>query len=270
MAKATDSKNVYQRMAEAIAEVGGPIAKDGKTDYGERFAYHQIDDVLGAIRKPFLNNGLDLDLTLIRHRLKIIPGVNKQGQPRNEYITVVDIEITVTNIDDPADSIARIMTGYGFDFADKGPGKAVSYALKTWLLPKLFLKGNPDNEAAPPSDNRPTGKPGTKTKATSDSQKTVTKPMLKAIFAIAGTVPEFADQSVFLAFVPALKTKTVDELTREEAVKLKKWLTDIATTNTPSDKWHGSCKVALELVRGGGEIQADPAGDSPEEIEPGF
>ena len=48
------------------------------------------------------------------------------------------------NVDDAADFIEVATAGYGIDDQDKGPGKAISYAVKYALLKTLGLESGDD------------------------------------------------------------------------------------------------------------------------------
>ena len=54
------------------------------------------------------------------------------------------IDIKFINIDNPDDNIVVPTFGYGIDNQDKGPGKAISYAVKYALLKTLGLETGDD------------------------------------------------------------------------------------------------------------------------------
>ena len=67
---------------------------------------------------------------------------------------MVNVSVRFQNIDDPDDFLAVETCGYGVDDQDKGPGKAMSYAVKYALLKCLGLEtgDDPDIEQDKPSD----------------------------------------------------------------------------------------------------------------------
>lgn len=60
--------------------------------------------------------------------------------------TQVDLAVRFVNIDKPEDYIDVPACGYGIDSQDKGPGKAISYAVKYALLKALGLETGDDPE----------------------------------------------------------------------------------------------------------------------------
>jgi ERF superfamily len=67
------------------------------------------------------------------------------------------LTVRFVNIDDPADFFDVPTFGYGIDPQDKGPGKAMSYAVKYALLKALGLEtgDDPDMDSIPHSQSDP-------------------------------------------------------------------------------------------------------------------
>lgn len=123
--------NIYQRINAVMKEVSYVKKSDKKVNGQYSFVSH--DSVVAALQGPLVNNGIAL-----------IPTVADLKQDGNR--TVVCMEISLVNIDDPADRVVVTHYGYGIDTQDKGIGKAVSYAVKYALLKLFCLETGDDVE----------------------------------------------------------------------------------------------------------------------------
>jgi hypothetical protein len=120
--------NIYQRMNRVMHAVDY-IQKEKKQ--GMRYSIVTHDAVTAKVRPLMVANGIVYypgDLTL-----------TQQGN-RTECKMIVIFQ----NIDDPDDSMEVHSAGYGIDDQDKGPGKAISYAVKYALLKALGLESGDD------------------------------------------------------------------------------------------------------------------------------
>ncbi len=137
--------NIYQRIHAVRDEVSGHIEKDGEhaTQYktadgkkkaGKPFAYISHDAVTAHIRR-----------STIKHRIDISPSVESYVQNGNR--TEILVKVSFINIDRPTDVSANMVLAYGNDFSDKGPGKAMSYAVKVITLKRFQLNSADDIEA---------------------------------------------------------------------------------------------------------------------------
>jgi hypothetical protein len=124
-------KNIYQRLASCMAEVEYVQKEDRKVNNQYTFVSH--DAVTAKVRKAFVNHGI-----------VSVPRVIKHYSEGNR--TTVDIEVDFVNIDEPEDKITVPCFGYGIDPQDKGPGKAMSYAVKYAYLKVLALETGDDPE----------------------------------------------------------------------------------------------------------------------------
>ena len=134
-------KNLSQRIL-AISSDLGAVAKTGQMrGGGGTYEFHRIDDIEDKLR------GL-----LIQHGVAVYPRVTHNSiecnvvRERAQYSTEVVVDLTLVNAEDPTDQ--QVVSGYGqgLDYSDKGPGKAMSYAIKSLYLFLFHLKGQPDNE----------------------------------------------------------------------------------------------------------------------------
>ena len=127
----TVTKNLYQRMLAIMADVRYIQKSDKKVNNQYSFVTH--DSVTKALHDP-----------LVTHGVLVIPTVREMRQDGNRTVAVVDV--TFVNVDSPDQTLQVTYTGYGIDTQDKGPGKAVSYAVKYALLKVFCLETGDDPE----------------------------------------------------------------------------------------------------------------------------
>ncbi len=140
--------NVHQRL-HAVMKAVDYIQKERKQ--GMRYTIVSHDAVTAKVRP-----------VLVEHGVIYYPVEMQATQEGNR--TQVQLKVRFANIDQPADFIDVCGLGYGVDDQDKGPGKAISYAVKYCLLKALGLEtgDDPDLEdqpAKPPAIPPGTGKP---------------------------------------------------------------------------------------------------------------
>jgi ERF superfamily len=125
------TKNIHQRL-HAVMEQVKYVQKDDKKVNGQyRFVTH---DAVSALIRP----------ELVKQGILLIVSVKSHIQEGNR--TEVNLELTFCNIDSPDDKITLSAFGYGIDTQDKGPGKAISYAVKYALLKMFCLETGDDPE----------------------------------------------------------------------------------------------------------------------------
>lgn len=132
--------NIYQRMHAVMGAVSYVQKEDKKVNGQYTFVSH---DAVTAKLRP----------ALIQHGIVTVPRVIKHTQDGNR--TEVDIEVDFVNIDKPDERVTIPMFGFGIDPQDKGPGKAISYAVKYALLKAFSLETGDD----PERDSIPHAKP---------------------------------------------------------------------------------------------------------------
>ena len=91
------------------------------------------DAVTAAVRKQ-----------LVEHRIVSLPTVTSISQDGNR--TEAFVVIKFINIDKPDEFVEVSSFGYGIDKQDKGPGKAMSYAIKYGYLKAFALETGDDPE----------------------------------------------------------------------------------------------------------------------------
>ncbi len=142
------TKNIYQRI-NALLDEGVALEKTGKMEGGGgNYMFHQTDEVLSRLRPMLVRHGIGLSYTVEAHSCDRFDVTTKGNPPitTTQKQTEKTIKIRLTNVDNPEDYIQGTEVGYGLDSQDKGPGKATSYAIKTWLLNIFMLRGQPDED----------------------------------------------------------------------------------------------------------------------------
>lgn len=120
--------NIHQRILEVMKEISY-VQKEKKNGMKYSIVSH---DAVTALVRP----------SLVRHGITYFPAGLDVKQTGNR--TEVVVRVQFTNADDPADLISVISVGYGIDDQDKGPGKALSYAVKYALLKAFGLESGDD------------------------------------------------------------------------------------------------------------------------------
>lgn len=141
-----DALNVHQRLAAAMGDVDY-IQKEKKSGMSYTIVSH--DAVTAKVRPVLLKHGIVYYPVRCEHL-------------HNGNRAECSLTVRFVNIDQPTDFFDVPTFGYGIDTQDKGPGKAMSYAVKYALLKALGLEtgDDPDNESINYSDqDQHTSKP---------------------------------------------------------------------------------------------------------------
>lgn len=124
----TEKLNILQRIHAAMGDVDY-IQKEQKK--GMNYSIVSHDAVTAKVRP-----------VLVKHGVVYYPDNLHFSQDGNR--TQVKLDVRFCNIDDVDDFIVVHSLGYGIDPQDKGPGKAISYAVKYALLKCLGLETGDD------------------------------------------------------------------------------------------------------------------------------
>jgi hypothetical protein len=124
----TTKPNILQRLNAVMKEVTY-IQKEKKPNM--RYSIVSHDVVTAKVRPAMVNHGViyypvDFQMTQVGNR------------------TQLTCRVVFASIDDPNDRIIVDSAGFGIDDQDKGPGKAISYAVKYALLKALGLESGDD------------------------------------------------------------------------------------------------------------------------------
>lgn len=120
--------NIHQRLAKAMGDVDY-IQKEKKQ--GMNYSIVSHDSVTAKVRPVLLKHGIVYYPVRCDH-------------VHNGNRAECSMTIKFVNIDDPMDFFEVPTFGYGIDAQDKGPGKAMSYAVKYALLKALGLETGDD------------------------------------------------------------------------------------------------------------------------------
>lgn len=125
--------NIHQRLANAMGDVDY-IQKEKKQ--GMNYSIVSHDSVTAKVRPVLLKHGIVYYPVRCDH-------------VHNGNRAECSMTIKFVNIDDPMDFFEVPTFGYGIDAQDKGPGKAMSYAVKYSLLKALGLEtgDDPDDQS---------------------------------------------------------------------------------------------------------------------------
>lgn len=133
-------RNIYQRVNDVMKDLGR-VRKEKKR--GMQYAIVSHDAVTALARPLFVEHGIihyPVDMTM------------RQDGNRTE----MKLKLRVQNVDDPADFLEVSTAGYGVDTQDKGPGKAMSYAVKYGVLKLLQMEtgDDPDLDQGPSANHK--------------------------------------------------------------------------------------------------------------------
>lgn len=123
-----NAKNIHQRIAAVMGEVSY-IQKERKQ--GMQYTIVSHDVVTAKVRPALLKAGVIYYPVRCEHT-------------HNGNRAECSMTVRFANIDEPSDFIDVPTFGYGIDPQDKGPGKAMSYAVKYALLKALGLETGDD------------------------------------------------------------------------------------------------------------------------------
>ncbi len=140
--------NIYRK----LIEVRKAVPALSKNSRGARVRFVSSSRILGALRQAMDAHGLLLIPRLASER--VLEHQTKRGD--RLYFTVLNIEFTWVNADNPDERIACQWVGQGLDEGEKGVGKALTYAEKYFLLRFFNIPTDGDDPDAEPK--RPPGK----------------------------------------------------------------------------------------------------------------
>ena len=124
------TQNIHQRLHSAMQHVSY-IQKEQKK--GMQYSIVSHDAVTAKVRPALMEAGI-----------VYYPVSMTREQAGNR--TEIDLTVRFVNVEKPDDYIDVQSCGYGIDQQDKGPGKAISYAVKYALLKALGLETGDDPE----------------------------------------------------------------------------------------------------------------------------
>jgi hypothetical protein len=147
----SQTTNILQRLHAVMQELDY-LQKEKKN--GLQYSFVSHDKVTGAVRP-----------LLVKHGVVCWPTNFTLTQEGNR--TQLLCQVVFASIDDKTDCIHVDSIGYGIDTQDKGPGKAVSYAVKYAMLKVLALETGDD----PDQDQNAKFEPATSPASASEPKK---------------------------------------------------------------------------------------------------
>jgi hypothetical protein len=185
----------------------------GEARVNNQYRFVSHDAVTAKIHPLLVTNGIVVLSSAIS---------TKQDGNRTEIL----VEVKFCNVDNPTDFVAVNFLGYGIDAADKGPGKAISYAFKYAILKTFVLETGDD----PDMDQKTLHEPETKKEPIEYpelSSKAMDDYIGSKIFSLK------CDRDIFIAYIDTVAqlkgwdlSRTVYEFERDPAdmaTKFKKW-----------------------------------------------
>ncbi len=200
---AQSTLNIYQRLHAVMQELDY-IQKEKRQ--GMRYSIVSHDAVTAKVRP-----------LMVKHGVVYFPTGFRMEQVGNR--TQLACEVVFQNIDDKADFMAVSTAGYGIDDQDKGPGKAISYAVKYALLKALGLETGDDPDIDQDVQHKPEVMPavnGTKGASKAGNRDSYAK--MVAAIRNASTVKALGDwYKANVTEIDALPADWLDELRIEYA-----------------------------------------------------
>jgi hypothetical protein len=148
--------NIYQKLIE-VRKSCEYLKKDTQ---GDRFKFVSSSQTLCTLRGAMDEHGLLLVPSVTGHEVRRHENNTYKPEdiPKKQYFTILDMTFTWVNAEKPDETVVCQWTGHGLDDAEKGVGKAVTYAEKYVLL-KFFNiatdKDDPDSFQKEPDQGRP-------------------------------------------------------------------------------------------------------------------
>ena len=134
-----ESLNIYQRI-DMVRNSIQYLQKDAKVT-GYKAITH--DYVISAIRPYLIEYGIVIIPRQVSYEIRDAGKTTSSGNPYTFYAGMYEFDFV--NIDSPTDMVTVCVGALSEDTGDKGPGGAISYAMKYALL-KVFNIETGDNE----------------------------------------------------------------------------------------------------------------------------
>lgn len=114
--------NIHQRIHGAMADAK-PVEKMQKD--GVKFKFHGHEGVSAMVKALAEKWRFVIEAKVVNSEMQMLEIYGKLRP-----LTILTVSVCFVNIDSPEDSLYTMTVGYGVDESDKGPGKALSYAIK--------------------------------------------------------------------------------------------------------------------------------------------
>ncbi|OXM84002.1 ERF family protein [Paenibacillus rigui] len=135
--------NIYQKLIEVRKSVPY-LQKDSQMTSGQSYKYNSSSQVIGAVRKEMDEKNLLLITKIMDKRVHMDTVENKDNTGKvkrtTTFFTELDLMMVWVNGDEPTETVEVPWYGQGIDTAgEKGVGKALTYAEKTFLLKEFNI-----------------------------------------------------------------------------------------------------------------------------------
>jgi hypothetical protein len=144
--------NIHQRINAVMDEINY-IKKDKEIKTAKGAHMYNVtghDAVTKLVHPFFVKYGINLIPSFCEMTSEMVM-VKQYEKIQEVHRTRVDAIFKWVNVDDPKDFFEQSWSGYGCDNADKGPGKAISYAQRYVVLKTLHIEtGEKDLEEDEP------------------------------------------------------------------------------------------------------------------------
>lgn len=133
--------NIHQRIHGAMADAK-PVEKTSKD--GVKFKFHGHEGVSAMVKALAEKWRFVIEAQVTNSEMQMLEIYGKLRP-----LTILTVSVSFINIDNPIDRMDSMTVGYGVDESDKGPGKALSYAIKMAELKTFSIHDGEklDNEA---------------------------------------------------------------------------------------------------------------------------
>lgn len=132
--------NIYQRLNEVRKAVD--YAKKDKKVEGYMAVTH--DQITALTREHLVAQGIVIVPSLVSSAVQATGTMTSKGTPFIRYDATY--EFAVVNVDEPQDKFVGRIEAHAIDHGDKAPGKALSYAKKSFILKLLEIESGVDDE----------------------------------------------------------------------------------------------------------------------------
>jgi hypothetical protein len=140
-------RGVHQKMNVILRTMPENMRPEGRNKHFD-YDYWSLDQISGYFRNRFGDLGLSLNVDVVEFSLL----EHKTAKGGMSILTTIKALFTITD-SDTGEQVSGHGLGQGDDPGDKGANKAISGALKYWLL-KEFIVGGEDSEADERTDRR--------------------------------------------------------------------------------------------------------------------
>lgn len=148
-----ESLNLYQKMLK-VSEAVMSVEKNMTVGAGSSSSYKAVADydVVVAVKKAEVKFGvisIPVSQRIVESKvLTTTTTYNGKTTQKNTFVDDVEMTVRFINVDDPSQTLDVVAYGRGIDAADKGFGKASTYARKYCLLNayKIATGEDPDKD----------------------------------------------------------------------------------------------------------------------------